>query len=125
MPQNRVSVSKTQFSVQKYIDIVTSAAALSSVLVFRDNKVSIASLSYKLIKRIEELSNRCNRTKKNCIDEGHRAARIIWVDLARQSSFSIGMTCGTGSKIALDWLYSLLLVAFLDSEWFVFTAEDY
>lgn len=77
MPQNRLSVSKTQFNLQKYRDIVTSAADLSSVLLFRDNKVSIGSISYKLIMQIEELSNQCNRAEKNCIDEGHRAGRII------------------------------------------------
>lgn len=70
MPQNRHSVAKIQFNVQKYIDIVTSAAALSSVLIFRDNKVSIASVSYKLIMQIEELSNECNRTEKTALMKG-------------------------------------------------------
>lgn len=77
MPQNRVSVSKTQFNLQKYIYNVTPAATLSSVLLFRDNKVSIASISYNLTMQIEELSNQCKRTEKNCLDEGHRAGRII------------------------------------------------
>lgn len=70
MPQNRLSVSKTQFNLQKYREIVTSAAYLSSVLLFRDNKVSIGSISYKLIMQIEELSNQCNRAEKTALTKG-------------------------------------------------------
>lgn len=49
---------------------MTSAADFSSVLLLRDNKVSIGSMSYKLIMQIEELSNQCNRAEKTALTKG-------------------------------------------------------